>query len=264
MLINCNNYSSKTNTMKTFKTMLTLAVVSVFNFTLSAQNKPATAKETAAPAEQQITFEAFEAKLKAASPNAQIVDVRTAEEFKLNHLKGAVHLDLTKDADVKTLISKLDKTKPVFVYSINNGRGVTFAKTLKEQKFESYNLPGGLAKWVGAGRPVETTTTAGISISDYKKELVSDKLVLVEVGSKYCGGCQKLLPVVDNVNAENPGKLKVVKVELFDNKALGKELNIQSIPTLILYKGNKVVWQKNGSITKEDIESAIHHDYATK
>jgi rhodanese-related sulfurtransferase len=242
--------------MKKVKHIITL-IVAIVSITLFAQ-------ETSKQADQQLSFEAFETKLKQASSNAQIVDVRTDEEFKRNHLKGAVQLDITNETDVKNLLSKLDKNKPVFVYSINNGRSISFVKTLKEQQFkDAYFLPGGIAKWVGAGKPVETTTTTGISINDYKKELVSDKLVLVEVGSKYCGGCAKLVPVVETVDKENPGKLKVVKVELFDNKQLGKELNIQSIPTLILYKGEKIVWQKNGAITKEDIETAIHHDYAT-
>lgn len=242
--------------MKTLKTILTVAIAIVLNLTLLAQ-------ETSKQADR-LSFETFEAKLKQASPNAQIVDVRTAEEYKLNHLKGAVQLDITKEADVKQLISKLDKKKPVFVYSINNGRSATFVNTLKQNNFtEAYELPGGIAKWVGAGKPVETTTSAGLTISEYKKQVTSDKLVLVEVGSKFCGGCAKLVPVVEAVDKENPGKLKVVKIELFDNKQLGKELDIQSIPTLILYKGDKIVWQKNGKISKEDIEAAIHHDYAS-
>lgn len=243
--------------MKTLKTIFTIALAIVLNITVFAQ-------QATKPADG-LSFAAFETKLKQASPNAQIVDVRTAEEFKLNHLKGAVQLDITKEADVNQLISKLDKNKPVFVYSINNGRSATFVKTLKDQDFkEAYELPGGIAKWVGAGKPVETTTTAGLTIAEYKKQITSDKLVLVEVGSKFCGGCAKLVPVVETVDKENPGKLKVVKIELFDNKQLGKELDIQSIPTLILYKGDKIVWQKNGKITKEDIEAAIHHDYVSK
>ncbi len=126
-----------------------------------------------------ISFEAFEAKLKA-TPNPQIVDVRTAEEFKLNHLKGAVQLDITNEAAVKQLISKLDSKKPVFVYSINNGRSETFVKTLTEQHFnEAIELPGGISKWIGAGRPVESTTRAGLTSTEYKKLVTSEKLVLV-------------------------------------------------------------------------------------
>jgi rhodanese-related sulfurtransferase len=243
--------------MKTLKTLVTLAVALILNLTIFAQQ---TSEQT-----DLISFEAFEAKLQKASPQPQIIDVRTEEEFRQIHIKGAKQVDIANKDAVKKLLLDLDKKKPVFVYSINNGRSITFVKLLKENQFqESYALPGGLAKWVGAGKPVESTTGTGLSLSDYKKQLVSDKLVLVEVVSKYCGGCAKLAPVVETVSNENPGKLKVVKVDLFENKQLGKDLNIQSVPTLILYKGGEIVWQKNGSISKETIENAIHQDYAAR
>jgi len=82
-------------------------------------------------------------------------------------------------------------------------------------------------------------------------------LVLVDVQSKYCGGCKKLAPVVDSVAHQNAEQLKLVSIELFENKELGNALDIASIPTLILYKDNKIVWRKNGRITREDIEAAI-------
>jgi rhodanese-related sulfurtransferase len=243
--------------MKTIKVILSAIISIALNTTLFAQ-------ETSAKAEL-LSFEAFESKLKQGGADPQLIDVRSPEEFKLNHLKGAKNLDLKDAAAVKELIAKLDKKKPVFVYSINNGRSGVFVKQLQEAHFsDAYELPGGISKWIGAGLPVESITGNGLTSTEYKKLVSSDKLVLVEVGSKFCGGCVKLAPVVESVDAENPGKLKVVKLELFDNKQLGKELNIQSIPTLILYKGDKIVWQKNGKITKTDIEAAIHQDYVSK
>jgi rhodanese-related sulfurtransferase len=240
--------------MKTIKTILSAIIAIALNSALTAQ-------ETHSKSNR-LTFEAFENKLKYAGANAQLIDVRTPEEFELNHLKGATNLDLKDEAAVKKLIFKLDPKKPVFVYSINNGRSSTFVKQLKEAHFpDAYELPGGISKWIGAGKPIESSAGNGLTAAEYKKIVSSDKLVLVEVGSKYCGGCVKLVPVVQSVDAENPGKLKVVQIELFDNKQLGKELNIQSIPTLILYKGDKIVWQKNGAITKADIETAINQDY---
>jgi len=50
----------------------------------------------------------------------------------------------------------------------------------------------------------------------------------------------------------------VVKIELYDNRELAKNLDIQSVPTLILYKDGKPVWQKSGSITKNDIQAALN------
>ncbi|HET6228285.1 MAG TPA: thioredoxin domain-containing protein [Bacteroidia bacterium] len=243
--------------MKRIQSLLILATAGILNMHLLAQTS-----NTAAPTEQ-ISFETFEAKLKQAGANAQIIDVRTAEEFKLNHLKGAVHLDVTNEAKVQQFINTLDRNKPVFVYAINNSRSNALVKTLKQHQFpEAYALPGGIAKWVGAGRSVETITSKGLSSDEYNKLLVSDKLVLVDIHSKYCPGCQKLAPIVDAVSAENTTLVKAIKIELFENKQLGKELNIQSVPTLILYKNGKVVWQKSGVLSKEEIENALHQDYA--
>ncbi len=205
-----------------------------------------------------ITFDTFVAKLQAASPNPQLLDVRTPEEYKISHLKGAVNLSLTNDADVQKYIDKLDKTKPVFVYSINNGRSGVLVKKLQAQNFkEAYELPGGISKWIGEGKPLESSVSDGLTQAEYQELITSQKLVLVDVQSKYCGGCKKLAPVVDSVAHENAEHVKLVSIELFENKQLGNELNIESIPTLILYKDDKIVWRKNGRITRADIEAAI-------
>jgi rhodanese-related sulfurtransferase len=229
--------------MKKTNLLLTLAMLLMVHV-LSAQNA--------------ITFETFVTKLQAASPNPQLLDVRTPEEYKISHLKGAVNLSLTDEATVQKYIDKLDKNKPVFVYSINNGRSGVLVKKLQEQNFkEAYELPGGISKWIGEGKPLESSVSTGLTQTEYQQLITSQKLVLVDVQSKYCGGCKKLAPVVDSVAHQNTGQLKLVSIELFENKQLGNELNIESIPTLILYKDNKIVWRKNGKITREDIEAAI-------
>ncbi len=243
--------------MKKMKTLWVAFMVIVLYSNIQAQD--------AKVSKERISFETFEAKLKQASPNPQILDARTPEEYKLNHLKGAISVSLVNETELQKQIDKLDKKKPVFVYSINNGRSGVLVKKLKEQNFsEAYELPGGISKWVGAGRPVETTVGAGLTVAEYQKLITSDKLVLVDIHSKFCGGCKKLAPIVDSVASEKSETLKVVKIELFDNKQIGKELNIESIPTLILYKDNKIVWQKSGVTSKAAIEAVIQEEIALK
>ncbi len=208
-----------------------------------------------------ISIETFEAKLKQAGNRAQILDARTVEEYQLNHLKGAALFSVANETELQKQIDGLDKQRPVFVYSINNGRSVQLAKKLKEQHFqEVYDLPGGISHWIGSGRPVESTTGQGLSLEEYKKTVQSEKLVLVDVHSKFCGGCKRLAPIVDSISRENTSGLKVVKVELFENKTLAQELGIESIPTLLLYKGDKVVWRKTGVTPKAQIQQAINEN----
>lgn len=237
--------------MQTIRTAFVVILVLIYQNITVAQSKTA------------LTFEEFVSKLDQASSNAQVLDARTAEEYKLNHLKGAINVSVANEEELQKQVDKLDKNKPVFVYSINNGRSAALAKKLVSQNFKAvYDLPGGISRWIGEGKPVESTTGKGLTLAEYQQLLKSDKLVLVDVHSKFCGSCRKLSPVVDSVASEKTNELKVVKIELFDNKQLGDALNIQAIPTLILYDGEKIVWQKTGLSSKAAIEEAIEKQLA--
>jgi rhodanese-related sulfurtransferase len=206
-------------------------------------------------AAQPLSFEAFEQKL-AQTPSPQVLDVRSPQEFAENHLKDAVNFNVPDDAAFAKEISLLNKQKPVFVYSINNGRSGVISEKLRNAGFvEVYPLPGGIAHWIGAGRPIESSASKGLSVDDYNKLLASDNVILVDIGSKHCGGCKKLEPVVDAISKEQA--VKLVKIDLYDNRQLVKTLAIESVPTLILYKGGKPIWKKSGAITNNDIQDAL-------
>ncbi|WP_420147966.1 thioredoxin domain-containing protein [Spirosoma sp.] len=205
-----------------------------------------------------LTFDAFEAKLQQAGSRAQILDARSEEEYTQNHLKGAVSFSVADQANFAKKTKKLDKNSPVFIYSIGNGRSGQLVKQLRENGFADVTeLPGGLSKWIGSGRPVESTVGAGLSLNDYQAKLKSDKLVLVDFGSRYCGSCKKLAPIVDELEKELTSTIKVVRIEAYENKALVKELGITSLPTLVLYKGDKEVWKKAGVTPKAEIQANI-------
>ena len=204
------------------------------------------------------SFDTFEAKLNEAGSRAQILDARSEEEYTQNHLKGAVSFNVADDADFQKRIQKLNKANPVFVYSIGNGRSGKLAKQLQENGFTDVTeLPGGLSKWIGSGRPVESTVGPGLTLADYQAQLKSEKLVLVDFGSRYCGSCKKLAPTVDALEKEQASAIKVVRIEAYENKALVKELGITSLPTLVLYKGDKEVWKKAGVTPKSEIQASI-------
>ena len=64
----------------------------------------------------------------------QLVDVRTPEEFKGNHLKGAQNICVTSD-DFKEKVKMLDKNKPVYVYCYKGGRSAQAAIAIKRTRF---------------------------------------------------------------------------------------------------------------------------------
>lgn len=76
-----------------------------------------------------------------------MIDVRTAQEFKEGHIKGAVNIDYYK-SDFKQLMAKLDKSKPIAVYCTVGGRSGAGAKIVQQLGFkEVYDLEGGIVLW---------------------------------------------------------------------------------------------------------------------
>src|SRR5690606_14160228 len=136
---------------------------------------------------------------------------RSAEEYRQNHIKGAINVD-TEESFLR-IVAGLDKNRPVFVYSIGNGRSGRLARQLDEKGFaQVYEVPGGLSKWIGEGKPVVSTVGEGLTPDEYKKLVASGEWVLIDVTSRYCGGCKKLDPILESFEKEVSGRVKVIKI----------------------------------------------------
>lgn len=87
--------------------------------------------------------------------DVQVLDVRTAEEYKGGHIKEAVNIDVQKE-DFETKAAKLDKEKPVMVYCRSGKRSDKAANTLESMGFKKIiNLEGGMLSWEKENKPVE-------------------------------------------------------------------------------------------------------------
>ncbi|MBZ4642704.1 MAG: thioredoxin [Deferribacteraceae bacterium] len=79
---------------------------------------------------------------------------------------------------------------------------------------------------------------------NFKSEVLdSDVPVLVDFWAVWCGPCKMLAPTIDQLATEFEGKAKVGKVNVDDNQQLAAQFGIMSIPTVIIFKGGKVVEQ---------------------
>lgn len=80
-------------------------------------------------------------------PSAQLVDVRTKDEFAVSHLKDAQNICVT-DNDFKQKVAFLDRSKPVYVYCKKGGRSAQASKILKQMGFTKIlDLQGGITNW---------------------------------------------------------------------------------------------------------------------
>lgn len=205
-----------------------------------------------------IPVQAFAAKINQQT-NPQIIDVRTPEEFNINHINGAININMQK-ADYINSIKPLDKTKPVFIYAIQTSRPDVLAKQLTDLGYtEIYELQSGIAAWIGAGYPYFSTSKNTLTLKDYNKVITDNKLVLVDIGSKYCGICQKAKPILDSVKNEYGNAIKEVEIDVQDSPQLIAELKlVTSIPFVLIYNNGNIVLKRTGiTDLKNNLESVI-------
>ena len=78
--------------------------------------------------------------------------------------------------------------------------------------------------------------------ANFASEVISsDKLVLVDFWAPWCGPCKMIGPIIEKLSGELTATVKIGKLNVDDNPATAQEYGVMSIPTLLLFKGGKVV-----------------------
>lgn len=81
--------------------------------------------------------------------------------------------------------------------------------------------------------------------------LKSDVPVLVDFWAEWCGPCRMVGPAVEQVAKIMTGKVKVTKLNVDENQDIAMRYNVQSIPSLLLFKGGKEIARTIGAAPKE-------------
>jgi thioredoxin len=189
-------------------------------------------------------------------PDAPIIDVRTPGEFSQGHLKNAVNYDISTN-EFANQIASLDKSKPVLIYCLSGSRSTYAVSYMKSQGFKQvYELNGGMMRWRAASLPEttdRTTASTGMSKQQFDNLLITDKLVLIDYYADWCAPCKKMEPYLNEISKDMADKVVVVRIDADENRALCKELKIDAIPVLQIYKNKTLIWTNTGFIEKAEV-----------
>jgi thioredoxin 1 len=92
-----------------------------------------------------------------------------------------------------------------------------------------------------------------------EKVLNSDIPVLVDFWAEWCGPCRMVGPIVEQLAQSLKGKVKVSKLNVDQNQDIAEKYNIQSIPSLVLFKNGNEIARIVGFSPKEKYEKFVNN-----
>ncbi|MCA9674111.1 MAG: thioredoxin [Kofleriaceae bacterium] len=93
---------------------------------------------------------------------------------------------------------------------------------------------------------------------NFEAEVIKSELpTLVDFWAVWCGPCRQIAPMVDALAEQYKGKLRVGKMDVDHHQVVPQNYGIRSIPTLLIFKGGKVVGQVVGAVPRSKLEAEL-------
>lgn len=190
-----------------------------------------------------------------------LVDVRTPDEFKEGHIKGAINIDWNS-ANFESELNKLDRKNPLFLYCLSGGRSGNAIRKAKEMGFEKiYGLTGGTMAWRAEKLALTSDSLqkkSGMSKADYEALYKGkSKKVLVDFYAEWCAPCQKMKPFLKKIETTMSKDVEVVRINADENPELCKALVVNGLPYVLIYKDDQLEWSKLGFVSEEELVKLI-------
>lgn len=94
-------------------------------------------------------------------------------------------------------------------------------------------------------------------MENFNDIIKGEKLTLVDFFATWCGPCKMMHPVLEQLKEEMGDSIRILKLDVDENEDFSMQYNIQSVPTLMLFKSGEVVWRQSGAQTLNELKSII-------
>lgn len=85
-----------------------------------------------------------------------------------------------------------------------------------------------------------------------------DKPLLVDFHAEWCGPCKVMAPELKKLAEKEGDSLRVIKVDIDKNPQAAAAYQVNSVPTLILFRKGKQLWRQSGAMSAAQLSQVIH------